>query len=255
MSTIENPAVDNREAAKPSARRSTAQVVVSVGTDHHRFDRLVSWVDEWRDLHPEVITVVQSGTSSPSRHGDSRRLIPHDELLELFRRALVVVSHGGPSTIMDARMVGRMPIVLARNPAFSEHVDQHQMEFADHLERHGVAVVVRDRDGLFAAIDRAMDDPEAFTVSADHESAVGVIEFARAVDRLIGTKTPVESDLGRPSNGEPGAPLDPAGPSDLASTADESSAMPAVDRRSTPAVDPLAERRKDPQPDRRRNDP
>ena len=210
-------------------RRSTAEVVVAVGTDHHRFDRLIGWIDAWRDRHPEVVAVVQAGTSNPSRHG-SRELIPHAELLELFRGAAAVVSHGGPSTVMDARMSGRLPIVVARDPAHDEHVDEHQMRFAEHLNRHGVAVVVADQEGLFAALDRAIADPDAFAVTADHASAVGVGEFARAVDRLIATHTPISS-----ARSESSAP---------SFAPDERRARPEVDRRLRPAVDPITERRK-----------
>lgn len=233
MSTVEHIPATRGEtsgvAAEP-VRRSTAEVVVSVGTDHHRFDRLIGWIDEWRELHPNVVAVVQAGRSGPSRH-DSRELIPHQELLELFRGATAVVSHGGPSTVMDARMSGRLPIVVARNPARGEHVDDHQMRFAEHLDRHGMAVVVDDRDALFVALDRALADPDAFTVTGDHGNAVGVLSFAGAVDRLIGTRTPIE----------PVAPVAPVAP---VVADEEPSPKPAVDRRKRPANGPLVERRR-----------
>lgn len=189
---LETSAATAAGTAEHRVRRSTVEVVVTVGTDHHRFDRLITWIDEWRDHHPDVSAVVQAGKSTPSRHG-SRELIPHGELLDLFRGAAAVVSHGGPSTVMDARMSGRLPIVVARNPAYNEHVDQHQMRFAAHLDRHGVAVVVNSREGLFAALERALADPAAFAVTADRGSAIGVRLFARAVDELIGTRTPISS--------------------------------------------------------------
>lgn len=243
MSTVEH--VPDAESTTTNVdqpvRRSTADVVVSVGTDHHRFDRLIAWIDEWRDLHPDVVVVVQSGTSSPSRH-DSRELIPHGELLGLFRGASVVVSHGGPSTVMDARMAGRLPIVVARNPAHQEHVDEHQMRFAEHLARHGMAVVVDNRDDLFAVMDRAVAEPEAFTVTADHDTAVGVTAFGRAVDQLIGTRTPI----GRTAAVGPGPPA-PAAPAAPAASAEQGTeaTKPVVDRRrsaSTPYL--FADRRK-----------
>ena len=120
-------------------------------------------------------------------------MIAHAELLELFRRAAVVVSHGGPSTVMDARMATRLPIVVPRDPAHGEHVDHHQMRFGAHLLRHEMALVVHDREALFAAIDRVFADPAAFTVAAESSTAVGVIGFGAAVDRLLGTSTPVVS--------------------------------------------------------------
>ncbi len=201
---------------------------MSVGTDHHRFDRLIGWIDDWRDLHPDVVAVVQAGTSAPSRH-DCRELIPHGELLELFRGATVVVSHGGPSTVMDARMSGRLPIVVARNPAYHEHIDEHQMRFAEHLARHGVAVVVDNRDDLFAVLDQALADPDAFSVAADHGNATGVTSFARAVDSLIGTRTPLEQPP--PASADTGRPA-------------ESTGSPAFDRRSSSAPYPLVDRRR-----------
>jgi len=196
MSTVEhapNAETANARSDRGPIGRPAADVVVSVGTDHHRFDRLISWIDDWRDRHPDVSVVVQAGTS-PSPRYDSRELIPHGELLELFRGASVVVSHGGPSTVMDARMSGRLPIVVARDPAYHEHVDEHQMRFAEHLARHGVAIVVDSREDLFAAMDNALADPDGFAVTADHGNAVGVTEFARAVDDLIGTRTPTRED-------------------------------------------------------------
>ncbi len=234
MSTVAHGPYADAEVgqeAEQRIRRSSAEVVVSVGTDHHRFDRLIGWIDEWRDLNPEVVAVVQAGTSAPSRH-HSRELIPHGELLELFRGAKVVVSHGGPSTVMDARLSGRLPIVVARNPAHHEHVDDHQMRFAEHLALHGVAVVVDDREDLFAAMDRAMAEPDAFAVTADHANAAGVVSFARAVDRLIGTRTPVQP-------ARPSAPT-----SGSTESVDGERRTPDVDRRFRPAVDPLSERRR-----------
>lgn len=165
------------------------RVVVSVGTDHHRFDRMVTWIDEWCAAHPEVATVIQRGTSTEPTHCPSSELIPHADLLELFAQADAVVSHGGPSTVMDARMVGRFPLVMARNPDLGEHVDGHQLRFADHLRRHGLARVIDTRDDLFAALDEALADPQAFTVPIDSGSISGVVGFGRILDQLLRTST------------------------------------------------------------------
>lgn len=168
-----------------------ADVVVSVGTDHHPFNRLISWMDQWRDLHPDMKVVIQRGTSALSRQGDCRRLIPHEDLCELFARASAVVSHGGPSTVMDARMAGRMPIVVARDPELGEHVDGHQMRFAQHLARNETAVVVETMEGLFAVIDQALAHPRDFAVNVGTEAAAGVHRFGTVVDELLGTSTPI----------------------------------------------------------------
>ncbi len=193
--TTANAAIDERQRRSDDVvgesggapSEDLAQVVVSVGTDHHRFDRLIGWVDEWRQANPGVTVLIQRGTSVQSQLGGCHELIPHAELLQHFANATAVVSHGGPSTVMDARMSGRFPIVMARNPAYEEHVDDHQMRFADHLKKHGVADVVDTKDGLFDALERALTNPDAYTIPISDEAADGINEFGRLVDGLMGS--------------------------------------------------------------------
>jgi UDP-N-acetylglucosamine transferase subunit ALG13 len=171
---------------------SRIEVVVAVGTDHHPFDRLVGWVDEWAAANPRVSVLVQRGTSAPTGHCPSVDLVPHGELCQHFADSVVVVSHGGPSTVMDARMVGRLPVVVARDPDLGEHVDDHQQRFARHLDRHGLARVANDRDSLHRWLDEALDHPERFAVPLDAAAIRGVTEFGSRLDELLGTSTPMQ---------------------------------------------------------------
>jgi UDP-N-acetylglucosamine transferase subunit ALG13 len=166
-------------------------IVVSVGTDHHPFDRLVGWMDDWAGSHPEVRVVIQRGSSGPTAHAESHALISHGELCELFAEARAVVTHGGPSTVMDIRASGRLPIVFPRDPAHGEHVDGHQMRFGQHLARHRLARIAYSGDELANALSSAFESPDDFLVSTDSAPAVGVIAFGRVVDDLIGAVTPV----------------------------------------------------------------
>ncbi len=163
--------------------------MVSVGTDHHRFDRLVNWMDAWAGDHPEVEVVIQYGSAEVPTNTKGDALLPHDQLRKLFARADVVVSHGGPSTVMDARMAGRIPIVVARDPAQGEHVDGHQMSFARHLQRHDMAILAATQDRLYSAVESGLADPArtAFPVN-DGVLPAGVVAFGRHVDGLLGNR-------------------------------------------------------------------
>lgn len=167
-----------------------AEVVVAVGTDHHPFDRLIDWVDRWAGARSDVTVLVQRGTSIPTEHCPSVDLLPHDELCRHFAGSTVVVSHGGPSTVMDARMAGRLPIVVARDPDRGEHVDEHQQRFAGHLDQHRLARVVDDVEAFHELLDEALDHPERFAVPLDGAAIRGVDGFASKVDELLGTSTP-----------------------------------------------------------------
>lgn len=168
----------------------TASVLVSVGTDHHPFTRLIEWVDSWADaLAQPVDLVVQHGSSRPSRLGRNEALLGHDEILELFRNATVLVTQVGPGTILDANAVGRLPIVVARHPELGEHVDGHQIAFGRFMHEQGHAWCVDTADDLHAAMTRALQDPTWShmppRVSPAPQAAV---EVGRIVDEVVGRR-------------------------------------------------------------------
>jgi UDP-N-acetylglucosamine transferase subunit ALG13 len=168
-------------------------VIVSVGTDHHRFDRLIQWTEEFAATRPEVAFVVQRGTSRSPKGVTSQELIPHQEIQEMFRRAVVVVSHGGPSTVMDARGQGRLPIVVPRNPEFGEHVDGHQMRFATHLDTNGIARVANTQDEFVDLLSQALENPADFAIDiADVIVPPGVLRLGQVLDEILGVTTPID---------------------------------------------------------------
>lgn len=170
-------------------------VVASVGTDHHPFDRLVRWLDRWAADRPDVAVFIQRGTSTAPQHVDSAEIVAHGELLRLFSSADVVVSHGGPSTVMDARSSGRLPIVVARDPEQGEHVDGHQIRFADHLAEHGLARLAGSEAALRDLLDAALDDPSPFILDrAIEEAPPGIVQFGAVVDELLGVTTPIDGE-------------------------------------------------------------
>ncbi len=163
-------------------------IVVSVGTDHHPFDRMIDWIDALT-FDGETDVRIQSGTSKASTNWRSQELIPHADLLEMFVAADAVVCHGGPSTVMDVRASGKLPIVLPRNPEHGEHVDGHQMAFAKHLDANSVANVVSTMDEMHAAIHEAIAQPDRYMVEKQNGSLPGVVRFGQVVDSLLDTST------------------------------------------------------------------
>lgn len=120
--------------------RATQQVVVLVGTDHHPFTRLLDWSLE---LAAEgwATWVIQHGTTAwptvvtPPAQGVD--LLTVADLQRLLATADCVVTHAGPGLLMEARAAGHDPVVVPRDPAHGEHVDDHQLRFAAHLARTG----------------------------------------------------------------------------------------------------------------------
>jgi UDP-N-acetylglucosamine transferase subunit ALG13 len=161
--------------------------VVTVGTDHHRFDRLMDWLDSWQAAHPGLVDwIVQHGASRPMREATGFAMKPRAEVLELLRIADLVVTQGGPGGIMDARECGKLPIVVPRLARLDEVVDDHQIAFAEHLAARRLVVTAQSEAELHAALDRACANPQAFAAVGDAgDVAASVARLEAAVEQLL----------------------------------------------------------------------
>ncbi|GHC77102.1 hypothetical protein GCM10007079_14030 [Nocardiopsis terrae] len=139
-------------------------VVVSLGTDHHAFDRLVRWADDYARRRPDLRVLVQHGHSSAPERASGTPFLPGEELSGAMRGATVVVTHGGPGTITQARAAGHLPVVVARDPELEEHVDDHQLLFVRRVEEAGRVHACSTAQQLHAFLDRALASPEDFRV-------------------------------------------------------------------------------------------
>jgi UDP-N-acetylglucosamine transferase subunit ALG13 len=174
--------------------------VVTVGTDHHRFDRLMDWLERWDARHPGVVRwVAQYGYSRPMSGAEGFVIKPRPELLEILREADVVVTQGGPGGIMDSRECGTVPIVVPRLGRLNEVVDDHQVAFAEQLARNGLLVLAQTEEQLFASLDRAVADITPFRVvdGSGNDVNATVARFATAVEELLARKPPRRRRRGR----------------------------------------------------------
>ncbi|HEV8564946.1 MAG TPA: glycosyltransferase [Actinomycetota bacterium] len=162
-------------------------VFVTVGTDHHPFDRLVAWVDAWAaERGGAVRCVVQHGRSKAPSFAEGRAFLPSAELARLMGEASIVVAHGGPGTILGARDAGSMPVVVARRPDLGEHVDGHQARFVARLAESGEVHRASDEAELRALLDRALADPSAFRRTREDGGGEGTAaRFGTLLDGLI----------------------------------------------------------------------
>lgn len=162
----------------------TASVLLLVGTDHHPFTRAVRWADSWAARHPGSVITVQHGLTEPPATARGVGLVPHDVLARMLRDADVVVCHGGPGTIADARTAGHLPIVLPRDPALGEHVDDHQVRFAAWASRKSLITSCSDIRELDRCVTAALAGGDGTRVG-DGSVASPVAASVDRFDRLI----------------------------------------------------------------------
>lgn len=149
----------------------TQLVVVTVGTDHHPFDRLIRWMQEWAETNPNVRCVIQHGYSRAPDNLEGFQVLARCELIALMARATVVVTQGGPGSILDARGCGLVPIAVPRRASLGEVVDDHQVPFAKHMERNRQCLVAESRTELFHYLERALAHPDEMRRPAEPSPA------------------------------------------------------------------------------------
>src|SRR5690606_35465850 len=159
-------------APVPAARPAEAPdprplVLVTVGTDHHPFRRLVSWADAYAREHPGVRVMVQHGRTPRPAHAEAAEFLSPAELAEAMSEAAVVVTHGGPGSIVAARRAGHLPVAVARDPELGEHVDDHQLRFVTRLDTSELVRACSSPQQLAAALDRAVERPGEFRIGPE----------------------------------------------------------------------------------------
>jgi UDP-N-acetylglucosamine transferase subunit ALG13 len=172
------------------AETTRVVVLVVVGTDKHPFDRLLNWLERWyADAVDQVDMLVQYGQSRPPTIPGAVPFLGHAELQAAMSRAGLVVCHGGPATILEARRHGHRPLVVPRDPGHGEHVDDHQQLFARRLAAAGMVEICETRDALAAALRAGVAEPQAYAVAMDqdlHEARLAAVaRVGRIVDDLV----------------------------------------------------------------------
>ena len=125
-------------------------IFATVGTSAIPFDRLLLALDR---LEPGEELRVQHGPSAVRPRGAaSYGFMPYGELAEQMRLARAVVAHGGVGSILTALANGRRPIVMPRERARGEAVDDHQLVLARRLAEAGTVALVRTADELAEAL-------------------------------------------------------------------------------------------------------
>ena len=131
-------------------------IFVTVGTHEQSFERLIKKLDELvasGEITDDVI--IQKGyTDYEPKHCKAQAFIPAQEMATYMQNADLVISHGGPATYMAAVAKDKPTLVIPRLSKFSEHVNDHQLDFANKINKASDynLTVVTDTERLAAHI-------------------------------------------------------------------------------------------------------
>jgi UDP-N-acetylglucosamine transferase subunit ALG13 len=134
-------------------------VLVTLGMDHHPFNRLMRWVDGWlaAGASERVRCLAQTGPAIRPARAVCTEFLDYDELEHAMTQAVVVACHAGPGTIMICRAAGQKPVVVPRLPHRGEVVDDHQVRFARQLSLEGIIELAEEEASFRALMDAAVE--------------------------------------------------------------------------------------------------
>ena len=179
--------------------RASRTVTVLVGTDCHPFKRIIDWADRWARANPGDQVMVQYGHSAPPRIAAGRDFVSPQELATLLETSEIVVLHGGPATISEARKAGHLPLVFPRDPQYGEHVDDHQQRFSRWSAQRGLAICVESATELDACVAASAEDGSGTRRLMEAETS-GAEEAAQKLAALLHKRrtSPNRASVGAP---------------------------------------------------------
>lgn len=130
-------------------------IFVTVGTHEQPFNRLIECIDKMKENNVIVEDVVlQTGFSTyEPKHCRWSKLFSYQEMLKNVADARIIITHGGPSSFIMPLQIGKIPIVVPRQKQFNEHINNHQVEFAQIVAaRKKNIIIVKDINDLSNAI-------------------------------------------------------------------------------------------------------
>ena len=123
-------------------------IYVTVGTMFLDFPRLIGAMDAIAaNTGERVVVQIGLGKTFPE-HCEHFGFKPREEVLALQREARVIVCHAGIGSVLDALHVRRPFIVVPRRKRFNEHMNDHQMDLAQAIERRGWGLAVYNIEDL-----------------------------------------------------------------------------------------------------------
>lgn len=143
--------------AGPFGRAIGLSTFVSVGNATQSFSRLLDEVVRLEATLPQPVIVQHGQTPFKSDACQIIQFLAMSEFERIVAEAELLILHAGAGSVIHAVHAGKVPVVMPRRSAYGEHVDDHQIEFAEALAAASRVVLADDAPDLAKAVQRAID--------------------------------------------------------------------------------------------------
>lgn len=162
-------------------------IFVTVGTHEDSFDRLIKEIDRLKGekIILEEVNIQIGYTKYLPLYCSYERVIGFERMNELAKEARIIITHGGPGSMLLALQFNKIPIVVPRQKQFQEHVDDHQVLFSKRMKVENRILTVLDIECLEEAIVNYSDLVESIKVDEVSCTSNFVRQFTIIADELL----------------------------------------------------------------------
>lgn len=127
------------------------------GTHNQGFNRLIKAVDLLAENFPGNFFIQTGNSDFKPENCKWEKFLTPMELEKKIQESFLVITHAGAGSIINSLKNKRKTIVVPREKKFNEHVNDHQIELAEKLEKEGKIVLCRNLSELKEKIGKAKD--------------------------------------------------------------------------------------------------
>ena len=114
-------------------------IFVTVGTHEQQFNRLIREVDRLKkaNIIEEDVFIQRGYSDYVPQYCAWEKMMDYENMQAKINAARLVITHGGPASLMEVMATGKIPIVVPRQHGYNEHVDDHQVDFCRFILTQG----------------------------------------------------------------------------------------------------------------------
>lgn len=130
-------------------------ILVSLGTQKQQFLRLLNMVKNSKELQNERIVAQIGYTKFQDNCIETFDFVDNYKLEQFIKNSDLIICHAGVGTIFQALQNNKKVIACPRYKKYKEHINDHQLEICEALEKEGFILTCLDGENLDEKIKEA----------------------------------------------------------------------------------------------------
>lgn len=129
-------------------------ILITVGSQKFKFDRLLKYIDDMVKeglITEEVFAQIGYSEYNPENY-KYKAFLDRESFKEMLDKSDLVITHAGTGTIISAIKKGKKVIAIPRYSKYGEHVDDHQVQIVKQFANMNLIYGVKEVDELPKAI-------------------------------------------------------------------------------------------------------